>query len=171
MRRKSRSSGQPCPANENEEGMDGPLEEDEQQEEPPKKRAVGDTGGPFDVAADFKLSELLALRDLLDKGWDPDKHPRVPAGSSAGGQFGSGGGSDKAAASIESTVQSMRKFAQESQGSLRERVVVMERATGEVLADIKQELEIGGNFRARRHEGIGIHQRGYVQQAGRLSSG
>ena len=90
--------------------------------------------------------------------WDESLHPRDERG-----RFGHGGGGDEAAsggkepapkkpaestsnkavkASIEVAVKSMQQFAKESQGSLRERIVIMERATGKVLADIEQELEL-----------------------------
>ena len=40
---------------------------------------------------DDDLDWLVEVRDE-EKDWDESKHPRVPAGSPEGGQFGSGGG-------------------------------------------------------------------------------
>ena len=71
----------PAAANENEEGMDGALEEGE-----PPARAVGDTGGPFGLGRFATLSHDRLVR------WEEEKHPRVPAGQEGGGQFGEGGG-------------------------------------------------------------------------------
>src|SRR3954465_939050 len=39
----------------------------------------------------FRIARARARR-LLAREWDEGKHPRVPAGSPDGGQFGSGGG-------------------------------------------------------------------------------
>jgi predicted ABC-type ATPase len=73
---------------------------------------------------------------------DQSSHGNWSDGPSEGG----GANLNSVSATIEKTVRSMQQFAKESQGTLRERVVVMKRDTGEVLADIEQKLEIGGNF-------------------------
>jgi hypothetical protein len=48
------------------------------------------------VAQRFRIAKAQARR-LLAREWDEGKHPRVPAGSPDGGQFGSGGGGSEGA--------------------------------------------------------------------------
>jgi hypothetical protein len=86
-------------------------------------------------------------------GYDESEHPRDELGRWTESGDGGGGAADEppkdevhVAGHIERTVRSMQNFAKESQGTLRERVVIMQRETGKVLADIEQELMIGGNF-------------------------
>ncbi len=93
-------------------------------------------------------------RRVIDMAMDADfkesEHPR-----DADGKFGSGGGSSKttkekglpkreseAQKKVDEKIISMRDYAKESAGSLRERMVVMKRDTGEILDDHNQELEL-----------------------------
>lgn len=72
----------------------------------------------------------------VHRTWDnaafESKHPRADDG-----KFGHG-----SKPVLHDVVASLRQFAQKSTGSLRERIVVLNKVTNETLADVRQELEL-----------------------------
>jgi hypothetical protein len=95
--------------------------------------------------------------------WDEADHPRDESG-----RFGEGGGGGEGARIDANLENSLDEFAANSAGSLKERVVIINRKDGRVLADHVQELRLGTNLENEAVQGTPFSNADMFDETGNM---